>query len=271
MEESTSDKVKVLDTFIELCAGSAALTLWMNGRQRPLVAYAGGKRGYVEKIIKVLKPEGVNQFILVDLGPWGRTWKILIHRSKDVADVIESKSIEDPLEVRKWALEKNRCILSDDVVVAASHLLVIASTYGGFEKGGFKGKHKRRPNVDGFIPNRNSLAERVRSLNIPSSMTAHHVDAESIEPFPALVYIDPPYRGTTKYMASFSRESVVKTALKWSKVGSRVVISEGEPIEELVTLGWLCKEITKARNGQNRTNTRSDRELITWNFSGHSQ
>ncbi len=66
-------------------------------------------------------------------------------------------------------------------------------------------------------------------------------------------------------LASFSRASVVTTAIRWSNAGSRVVVSEGEPIEELVALGWSCKEITKTRKGQKRTNTRSVEEWITWN------
>ncbi len=250
------------NTFIELCAGSAALTLWMNEKQHPVVAYAGGKAGYAEEILKILHPEGIRHFVLVDLGPWGRTWETLIRYSENVADVLLSKKEEEPLEVRTWALEHIRSI--SEVVAAAAHLLVIASTYGGFEKGGFKGRHKHRPNVDGFIPNRRNLAQRVRSLKIPSSIKAYHADAGTIDPFPALVYIDPPYRGTTKYSASFSRASVVTTAIRWSNAGSRVVVSEGEPIEELVALGWSCKEITKARKGQKRTNTRSVEEWLTW-------
>lgn len=147
---------------------------------------------------------------------------------------------------------------------AAAHLMVVASTYGGFETGGFKGRHKLRPNVDGFIPSRRALAMRVRSLCIPKNLRVVHGNAEDIEPYGACVYIDPPYRGTTKYLADFPREAVVSTALRWWRAGSRVVVSEAEPIKELVENGWKIREISSQRRGQVRTNSRRASEWLTF-------
>jgi hypothetical protein len=65
-----------------------------------------------------------------------------------------------------------------------------------------------------------------------------------------VVYMDPPYAGTTGYKESFSRDQVCETAERWATAGARVYISEAEPIE---ALGWHHVEITSERKGQART------------------
>ena len=80
-----------------------------------------------------------------------------------------------------------------------------------------------------------------------------------------LCYIDPPYAGTTGYAHLFPREAVVAVARKWAEAGAHVVISEAEPIPELVADGWTFADIADARIGQRRTFSKQQREVLTSN------
>jgi hypothetical protein len=263
------------DTFVELCAGSAAIALGLYGH-RPVVAYAGGKQGYKDAIMQTFgyaaseKP----RIQLVEPGEWGATWKMLLTDRIAVANIIQSKIGMPAKPCWQWARTTSESPVStiDAATRAAAHLLVICGTFGGFERGGFKGVHKNRPNADGFIPCRTTLHQRVRNLPLPppevggGTWTVHHTDAASITPFPCSCYIDPPYQNTTGYKHSLPRCKVVQLATRWADAGARVVVSEGEAIGELVEMGWHAKEITTNRRGQTRKNSRSKREWLTFNF-----
>jgi hypothetical protein len=80
-----------------------------------------------------------------------------------------------------------------------------------------------------------------------------------------LVYIDPPYLNTTGYAHEFDRAAVVAVARRWAEAGAHVVISEAEPIPELVADGWTFADIADARIGQRRTFSRQQREVLTSN------
>ncbi|HKB53910.1 MAG TPA: hypothetical protein VKD22_07915 [Ramlibacter sp.] len=250
------------DTFVELCVGSAAVSLFMVDRQSPLVGFAGGNAGYAEQIAGMFGERPPSKFVWVDAGPWGRTWLALRDDRAAVVRALQSAAAMSAREARSWAVAERDSAAGADA--AAAHLLVIASTYGGFERGGFKGPHRRRPNVDGFIPSRLSLLARVRALRLPADLTIMHADAAMAPPCPAAVYIDPPYLGTTKYLSALPREAVVQVARAWAQNGARVVVSEGSPVAELVESGWTAQELG-TRKGQGRTNARSAREFVTFN------
>ncbi len=68
----------------------------------------------------------------------------------------------------------------------------------------------------------------------------------AIPPERRVVYIDPPYRGTTAYLGDVrppTRAAVVRRALRAHEWGATVLVSEGEPIAELVELGWEVREL----------------------------
>ena len=98
----------------------------------------------------------------------------------------------------------------------------------------------------------------------PATVTA---DARAIEPADlppgTVVYMDPPYVGTTGYGNDLPRSEVVSMARRWADAGARVYISEAEPIGALVDDGWLTVEITSQRIGQKRTFSKQQREWVT--------
>lgn len=80
-----------------------------------------------------------------------------------------------------------------------------------------------------------------------------------------IIYMDPPYAGTTGYAADLSREEVVMHARDFASLGATVAISEAEAIPDLVRSGWHSVEITGGRVGQKRTFSKQQQEIITMN------
>ena len=104
---------------------------------------------------------------------------------------------------------------------------------------------------------------------LPATIHDDATTAPIPDPLPAgtLVYIDPPYVGTTPYAHDdLGRPQVVQLAQRWAAAGARVMISEAEPIEALVAAGWHAVEITAMRVGQRRTFSKQQREWVTCSF-----
>jgi hypothetical protein len=78
-----------------------------------------------------------------------------------------------------------------------------------------------------------------------------------------VVYMDPPYVGTTGYLHDLGRADVVRHALDLSGLGATVAISEAEPLPELVAAGWYVADLTAGRKGQKRTFSKQQREYLT--------
>lgn len=154
----------------------------------------------------------------------------------------------------------------------AARLVETAGTHGSASEGGFKGLHIRRPNVDGFIPSRDSIAATCDGVAggwppvavLPAIPTADDLAAMLGTPGDldgVVCYMDPPYQGTTGYGAELSRAEVVAMARDFDRLGAVVCISEAEPVIE----GWHATEITGGRKGQKRTFSKQQREWLTMN------
>jgi hypothetical protein len=76
-----------------------------------------------------------------------------------------------------------------------------------------------------------------------------------------VVYMDPPYAGTTGYAATLGRDEVVRHARAYAELGAVVAISEAE----VVIPEWDAVEITGGRRGQKRTFSRQQAEWLTMN------
>lgn len=81
-----------------------------------------------------------------------------------------------------------------------------------------------------------------------------------------LCYGDPPYVGTTGYLADYPRAAVVADAIDRARMGARVMVSESAPVAELVALGWHATRIDFARKGQKRTFAANAGEWVTSSF-----
>jgi hypothetical protein len=76
-----------------------------------------------------------------------------------------------------------------------------------------------------------------------------------------VVYMDPPYAGTTGYAATLGRDEVVRHARAYAELGAVVAISEAE----VVIPEWDAVEITAGRRGQKRTFSKQQAEWLTMN------
>lgn len=76
-----------------------------------------------------------------------------------------------------------------------------------------------------------------------------------------IVYMDPPYVGTTGYAHDLGRDEVVRIAYDFDRLGAVVAISEAE----VVISDWHAVEITGGRRGQKRTFSRQQAEWLTLN------
>ena len=156
----------------------------------------------------------------------------------------------DPREVARWAF-----------VQSCNTMIALDSNWRNTGAGGstFHGGDRAG---DPF-----RAAGALAQTSVPPALI--HPDARLVDP-PALppgtvVYLDPPYVGTTGYTHDLGRAEVVCIALRWAAAGAVVAISEAEPISELVTEGWFAVEITGQRFGAARTFSKQKREFLTMN------
>lgn len=72
---------------VELCAGTAAVSLWALARVAPLTGYMGSKRRWAADLVDMLDADRPARVVLVDAGPWGETWRTLRdpHARREVA------------------------------------------------------------------------------------------------------------------------------------------------------------------------------------------
>jgi hypothetical protein len=76
-----------------------------------------------------------------------------------------------------------------------------------------------------------------------------------------VVYMDPPYAGTTGYGHDLARPTVVHLARGYARLGATVAISEATPIS--MGPGWRFVRLTETRKGQKRTFSKQKEEWLT--------
>ena len=272
--------------FVELCAGTAALSLRLHRRHaRPPVSRMGAKTGYADAILRVLglRPgQGAAHYLWCEPDPGVR---LLLEAYRDpglaqkAAAIIRGWADEEPRalwerlraegpprgveagEVARWArlITANRLIpgrWADDGRWVNAARDGGEHTIGGVSFGG-----------DEFCTPAVDLAEKFEASvgDMPATV---HADARGIEPGPDLppgtvAYMDPPYVGTTGYGHDLPRSEVVTLARRWAAAGAMVAISEAEPIGDLVAEGWHAVRIDGERKGQARTFSKQKDEWLT--------
>ena len=83
--------------FVELCCGSAAVTLALIGGLgcKPPISYMGSKTAFVRIILRLLglsPGQGADAVLLADLGEWARTWSVLLNPElcRKVAEIVKT-------------------------------------------------------------------------------------------------------------------------------------------------------------------------------------
>ena len=258
-------------TLIELCCGGAALTLHLCGARRSLVPYQGGKWRFRETLATLMRDAGYDgvprRVELYDPGPWGIAAGAVI-RSSTRAGLIDRLDLLSRLDARTvFDVLQGHRVPEDPVEFAAQFLFLQRLSYSGKAVGvrdhiwrspGFNSSSaygvagtERFGDVNPMIP---SLVKTLRSysgLVEPERLECRQSGA--VAPLarcaePTIVYLDPPYSGSTAYPdAELDRAGVVALARAWHEAGALVMISEGEAIEELVEEGWHKRNIYVGR------------------------
>ena len=255
--------------FIELCGGSAAITMYLT-KQEPILSYAGSKRSYAADLIRLMKldNERIQSFHLNEPGLWYDIHYGLQENRHAVASAIDCQS--EPKLVYKIACVKTTvAVPSETHERAAAAVLRLAGTFGNHEVGGFKGCNPKRQK-DGFSPNRTTIVSRLYRYQPVSEWLLTRQDASQIIPYTkrngrTVCYMDVPYVGKEKsYVHQFSRDQTIKTALAWKGKGCDVYISESTPIKELMELGWKSSPVESNSHANYRVRRNATNEWLTY-------
>ena len=267
--------------FVELCAGLASVSLVLQGGRhaRPPVSRMGNKRGYAEAILwacGLRQGQGAHRFLWCEPDP-GCSALLRAYGQPEVlreaAQIIRGWADEDPRalwerlkaegpikaatagEVARWSIRTGWAYAG----AGAPRLDPAKSGQGNVDS---KGRRWGCAEGDGT----RWIADRLdTSPTFPAITVAP--DAREIDPPPlpagSVVFIDPPYVGTTGYGHDLPREAVVKMARRWRDAGALVCISEQEALPELMAEGWHALDITSTRKGQKRTFSKQQTEMLT--------
>lgn len=269
--------------FAELCAGTAALSLRLAGgpRARPPVSRMGSKVGYGEAILRIMGLQsgiGADRFLWCDPDP-GVRLLLSAYRDRDLAReaarCILAWKDEEPRALWERLKAEGPARISDDLpereiarwarIVTSNRLINLsAETWTNTGEGGstFGGSEFCTP-----CP---ALSEAFSKLPGPLPAVILPGAVYPAPRFPegrrVVVYIDPPYVGTTGYGHNLTRAEVIRLAQAWHDAGAEVYISEAEPIE---IPGWEAVDITGERKGQKRTFSKQQREYVTCSHAPH--
>lgn len=282
-------------TFIELCAGSAAVSLaWLRAGAVPPIGYQGSKRAFAEPILNAfgLAPGGAgpdDRVILVEAGPWGEAWQ----HWRTPGGRVDTCS-----RLCAWAAEEPR-VLWDRLrrapvpVDCAERVTVwVALQYWSFRskpvtvEGGYWRTHGIHLDVDAsayaagyvapdgrtWVRRDRRLPDVVRALETLPDLSRVEVvrgDARDAAPIPgAVVYLDPDYQGATDYNSfSLPRADVLAVAERWRRAGCRVAVSEAEPLP----LEWPCYVKLPPPRGRGRTWSKQREEWLTVSECAHQK
>lgn len=264
--------------FVELCAGTAALSLRLHAPgARPPVSRMGAKTGYADCILRVLglaPGTRAAHYLWCEPDPGVR---LLLEAYRD-ADLARAAAAI----IRSWADEEPRALWerlraegpprlpATGAEVARWQVLGAWAFRRGEPESGYAPRAEPRVGSGGYLRDGTDASlERLQAAigTAPTLPATIAPDARDIDP-PALppgtiAYVDPPYVGTTGYAADLPRSEVVTLARRWQAAGARVCISEAEPIPELTADGWHAVRIDGERQGQKRTFSRQQAEWLT--------
>ena len=265
--------------FVELCAGTAALSVRLQGGKyaRPPVSRMGAKTGYADCILRImgLRPgQGAAHYLWCEPDAGVR---LLLEAYRDhelalaAADIIKGWADEEPRALWERLRAEGPVQHIGPREVARWCLLGQWAYCRGDSDSGF------RPDVEtgkattstshGSNP-RTSADEALLWDGCPTLPATIHPDALQVDPqqLPpgCVVYMDPPYQGTTGYADDLPRAQVLALAMKWSQAGAAVYISEAVPLD---LPGWHHIDIAGERKGSKRTFSKQQREVITCNVT----
>ena len=271
-------------TLVEPCCGSAAFTLHLLGAKRSPLAYQGSKwrcrRGLEEKAKELGFIGPPRQVVLTDPGPWGRALAVIlckVGREALLAQLTELAET-DPKEV--FTRLRGRAVPEDETCFAAEFLFLQRLAFSGKAVGvregrwvtpGFNktsaygteatGRFGRvKPMIPGLLWSLRGYDKDLQATEVSVQCTPAELPS-SIEG-PTLVYLDPPYMGSTKYPnGQMTRDEVVALALGWAELGATVMVSEQHALD---LPGWTRECLSKGRKDTSPFRGKQQEWLTCW-------
>lgn len=257
-------------TLVEPCCGSAAFTLHLLGARRAVLSYQGSKwrfRHALQAYAHVLGFRGPPQrVVLTDPGPWGRALGVILDHParKGLVEALRELAREDPFEVFQGL--QGSVTPEESLMFAAEFLFLQRLSFSGKAVGTRNGRWAS-PGFNktcAYGVAATSLFGEVRPM-LPSLIrTLEAYEAELIEGVEVvvrheraqvfnedqervLVYLDPPYAGSTSYPdGQMTRAEVVSLAEAWQTRGAAVMISEQHALD---LPGWQRSRLYSGRGG----------------------
>lgn len=283
--------------FIEGCAGSAAVWLASKGAKPPL-HYRGGKSRYAKEILEILHTWAGpwDRTTLNEPGAWGRFWLTLKnHRpllvERLLSTYVEGEAKSSPKDLWESITTQDDLGLCYSPYATATGTLVagvcqwlVLQRYsyagkpvdwqGRWLTHGFLGaaadrasqraRALARGNQDAkrwakSSPGLADLAGALCTLPVPDVVSCSRLQ-DLLPVANALLYIDPPYDGTNAgYLHPLDRYQVLEIVERWRRAGSRVAISEAEPI-----MGISARHVRLGSpKGGGRTSSKQQEEWLT--------
>lgn len=269
---------------VELCAGSAAVSLRALGQKTPL-RWLGGKQGYADQILQAmfLAPgDGqVEEVVLAEPGPWADAWELWRAEGglETTIEWLTAWQGIDPRELWETLVASHPGELTHRVAAwavlmywgwGAKPVRAVGEKWKGhsFDHAGvYRRDIANAKRAQGLkydtAPNMtlDRLAAKLQALDLQRLHPTIYRDAFDVPVIPgAVAYIDPPYQGTTcAYGHELPRERVVELAERWAAGGAIVYVSEAEP---LPIPGWRHGALDRPR-GRGRTFSRQQAEWLT--------
>jgi len=276
--------------YVEPCCGSASIALALLGARRPLLPYQGSKWRFRKALRSRFEALGFagppGDVFLADAGPWGVVAPTVFTPAprRAVLERLEALAARDPREVYD---ELHKATVPEEPVdYSAEFLFLQRLAYSGKAVGdpggrwaspGFNSSSayglpgtERFGRVNPMIPSLIRVLRSYEQLAAPSlggGRQAARPPTGAVAG-PTLVYLDPPYAGSTGYPGgALSREQVVALARGWHEAGATVVVSEAEALPGLQAAGWDAERVDAGRNDTSRFRGKQP-EWITISPSG---
>jgi hypothetical protein len=229
---------------VEGCAGMAAVS-WAAFDMVPPVKYQGGKRGYAADILRHLWVWRPERIVLVEADPWVAAalrvcWDAGLRATAREVYAVAARDDEAGQRVRwerlRLAMREGR--MAPDDPDAGIWWLWMRPRTVPFRvpheavAGGWMRQFQEKT---GWTTWASDAPAASLSLTLPEvAVEVVCAPIQTIDPEPgAVLYLDPPYQGTTGYAveAGLDRAAVEAVARRWVAAGATVGISETEAVE----------------------------------------
>lgn len=255
-------------TLVEPCSGSAAFTLHLLGATRSILPYQGSKwrfrRGLQERAEALGFRGCPARVVLTDPGPWGRTLGVILEPTSRAALIARLQALADEDARTVFERLQGATTATDDVGFASEFLFLQRLSFSGKAVGTREGcwvspgfntssayglaATDRFGKVNPMVPSLIKVLESYHSRLAPVTADVQCIPAAAPTALdgPTLVYLDPPYIGSTAYPdGQMDRDAVVALAEAWAGLGAAVMISEqhGLPL-----LFWQRERLSRGRD-----------------------